>query len=60
MKSEPIPIKNIRGVVEMGKWFRYGKVELHFETPAGEDRKIWLYMKKYFEFIDKTTKAINR
>ena len=58
--THEIPIKNIRGVVEMGKWFRYGKVELHFETPAGEDRKIWLYMKKYFEFIDKTTKAINR
>lgn len=58
--THEIPVKNIRDVVGTGKWFSYGKVELRFETPAGEDRKIWLYMKKYFEFIDKTTKAINR
>ena len=55
-----IPIANIRGVVEMGKWFSYGKVELRFETVEGEDRRILLYMKKYCEFIDKATKAINK
>ena len=58
--THEVPIKNIRGVVEMGKWFSYGKVELRFETPAGEDRRIWLYMKKYREFIDKVTSAVNQ
>ena len=53
-----IPINNIRGVTEMGKWFSYGKVELHFETVPGEDQRILLYMKKYREFIDKATNAI--
>jgi hypothetical protein len=33
----------------MGKWFDYGKVELHFETVEGEDRKILLYIKNYRE-----------
>ena len=58
--SHEIPITNIRGVMEMGKWFNYGKVELRFETVEGEDRKILLYIKKYSEFIDKATKAINQ
>ena len=58
--THEIPIKNIRGVVEMGKWFSYRKVELRFETLAGEDRRIWLYMKKYREFIDKVTSAANQ
>ena len=57
--NHEIPITNIRGVMEMGKWFNYGKVELRFETVEGEDRKILLYMKKYSEFIDKATKVIN-
>jgi hypothetical protein len=58
--THEIPIKNIRGVVEMGKWFSYRKVELRFETLAGEDRRICLYMKKYREFIDKVTRAANQ
>ena len=58
--SHEIPITNIKGVMEMGKWFGYGKVELRFETLEGEDRRILLYMKKYCEFIDKTTNAINQ
>jgi len=53
-----IPITNIRGVMEMGKWFSYGKVELHFEKAEGKDQRILLYMKKYREFIDKVTNAI--
>ena len=53
-----IPISNIRGITEVGKWFSYGKVELRFETLAGEDQRILLYMKKYREFIDKATNAI--
>ena len=56
--SHEIPITNLRGVMEMGKWFSYGKVELRFETLEGEDRRILLYMKKYREFIDKATNAI--
>ena len=58
--SHEIPIANIRGVMEIGKWFSYGKVELRFESVEGEDRRILLYMKKYREFIDKATKAINK
>jgi hypothetical protein len=58
--SHEIPITHIRGVIVIGKWLRYGKVELRFETPEGEDRRIWLYLKKYVEFIDKTSKAINQ
>jgi hypothetical protein len=53
-----IPISNIRGVTETGKWISYGKVELHFETVEGEDQKILLYMKKYRKFIDKATNAM--
>ena len=55
-----IPVPNIRDVTEMGKWFSYGKVELHFETSEGEGRRILLYMKKYPEFIDKVTNTIYR
>ena len=47
-----IPISSIRGATEMRKWFSYGKVELHFMTIDGEDRRILLYMKKYREFLD--------
>ena len=55
-----VPISNIRSVTEMGKWFSYGKVGLHFETMAGEDRRILLYLKKYREFVDKATNAIRQ
>lgn len=53
-----IPITNIRAVTEMGKWFSYGKVELHFVTINGENRKILLYMKKYYQFIDMVKTAM--
>ena len=52
-----IPITNIRGVTEVGKWFNYGKVELRFETVEREERKILLYLKGYREFVDKATNA---
>jgi hypothetical protein len=54
-----IPITKIRGVKEMGKWFSYGKVEVHFKTVDGEDRRILLYMKDYRKFIDKASNAIS-
>ena len=50
--SHEIPISKIRGATEMGKWFSYGKVELHFVTVDGENRRIFLFMKKYREFLD--------
>ena len=53
-----IPVTSIRGVTEMGKWFSYGKVELHFVTIDGDDQRILLYMKKYREFIDTAKNAI--
>ena len=55
-----IPITNIKGVMEVGKWFSYGKVEVRFNTVAGEDRSILLYMKKYSEFIDKVKNVITQ
>ena len=55
--NHEIPISNIRGVMETGKWFNHGKVELRFKTVGGEERKIWLYLKKYRKFIDQVTKA---
>ena len=54
-----IPISNIIGVMEMGKFSSYGKVELHFQTVAGKDQKILLYMKKSRDFVDKVTSAIH-
>jgi len=48
-----IPVTQIKAVTETGKWSGYGKVEVLFKTPAGEDRKILLYLKKYHDFIDK-------
>jgi hypothetical protein len=53
-----IPITNIIGAKEMGKWFSYGKVELHFVTKDGESRRILLYMKKYHKFLDTVKNAI--
>ena len=53
-----IPITKIRDVTEIGKWFRYGKVELHYVTIDGENQKILLFLKKYREFIDTAKTAI--
>jgi len=47
-----IPITDIRGVREMGKWLNYGKVELNFVTRDGKSKRIFLYLKKSREFID--------
>jgi hypothetical protein len=55
-----IPISSIKGVTEMGTCSGYGKVELHFQTGQGQDRRILLYMKKYREFCDKATSVIHR
>jgi hypothetical protein len=56
--SHEIPITNIKSVTEIGKWFSYGKVEVHFGTIEGEDKRILLYMKKYREFVDKAKDAM--
>ena len=58
--SHNIPNNRIRGIKALGKWFSYGKVELRFEKAGGEERSILLYMKKYREFVDKTTNTINQ
>lgn len=47
-----IPITNIISVTEMGRWSNYGKVELHFHTMEGEDKRLLLFMKKSREFVD--------
>jgi len=58
--SHEIPITHIKGVMEVGKRFSYGKLEVRFNTVTGEDRSILLYMKKDSEFIDKVKNAITR
>ena len=55
-----IPITNIRGVTERGKWFSYGKIELHFVTTDGKNQRILLYMKKYQEFIGTAKNAMDK
>jgi hypothetical protein len=55
-----VPISSITSVTEMGKCSGYGKVELHFLTGQGEDKKILLFMKKSREFCDKATSVIRR
>jgi hypothetical protein len=47
-----IPINNIKGTAKIRQWFSYGVVELSFVALDGENRRIWLYLKKYREFID--------
>lgn len=53
-----IPNAKIKGVIEIGKWLSYGKVELHFQAGEGKGQKIMLYMKKYREFVDKVSTVI--
>ena len=57
---QEIPIERIKGVMKMGKWSNYGKVELHFQTVEGKDYRILLYMRKDREFVDKVTSSIHR
>jgi hypothetical protein len=58
--SHEIPITNIGGATEMGRGFNYGKVELHFVTANGENRRILLFMKKYREFLDTLKNVMNQ
>ena len=55
-----IPIASIESVAEIGKWSSYGKVELHFQTVEGEDRRILLYLKESRDFVEKVTNVIHR
>lgn len=55
-----VPLANIRGVRETGRWFSHGKVELHFRTKKDEDQRILLYLKKSGEFVDKLASAIQQ
>ena len=54
-----IPITKIRNVREMGKWFNYGKVEVHFENFKGEDQKILLYMRNDRELVELISNALH-
>lgn len=54
-----IPVTKICGVKELGRWFSYGKVEVHFQTVGDKDQKILLYMKKSPEFIEKLSGAMH-
>ncbi len=55
-----IALADITEVIETGKWYSYGKVEVHFQTAGGKGQKILLYMKRSREFIDKISSAIPR
>ena len=54
-----IPVTNIREVTELGAWFKYGKVELHFRSTEGQDKRIILYLMKSREFVDKLANLIH-
>ena len=47
-----IPLERIRSVHEIGKWLRYGIVELQVQTREGIDQGIRLYMKKSTAFVE--------
>ena len=47
-----IPLARIQGVVERGKWSKYGMVEIHFTTIEGDTRKIVLYLKEDQRFVE--------
>jgi len=55
-----IPISQIKSIAKVGNWFSYGKVELRFSAKDGDNRVIWLYMKKDVEFIDKVKADIEK
>ncbi len=47
-----IPLARIQGVVELGRWSKYGMVEIHFTTIEGDSRKIILYLKDDQRFVE--------
>lgn len=53
-----IPVSRIRDINQSGKWYSYGKVELHFQALDGKDQKIILYMKKSDEFAKKLSNTM--
>ncbi len=44
-----IDLNKIVEVREIGRWFNRGKVEVRYKTPEGNNRIIWLYLKKDHE-----------
>jgi len=55
-----IPVTNIRKVTETGVWSKYGKVELHFRSAEGQDKRVLLYLTKSREFVDRLADAIRK
>jgi hypothetical protein len=55
-----IPVTNIRGLTDMGKWGGMGKVEVRFVTAQGDNRAVWLYLKRYSEFIQIAKQTISQ
>ncbi len=56
--NHEISISDIRDVKKTGKWFSYSKVEIHFRSTDGTDKRVLLYLKKSHEFIDKLTSLL--
>jgi hypothetical protein len=55
-----IPVANITGVTEVGKWFGYGKVEVQFESADGTTRRLLLYLKNHGDFVEKARDAMRQ
>ncbi len=58
--NHEIPVTNIRGLTEMGKWGGMGKVEVRFVTAHGDEQTVWLYLRKYSEFIQVAKRTISQ
>jgi len=48
-----ITLNQITSITKIGTWFSYNKIELRFSTKDGDNRLLWLYMKKDVEFMNK-------
>ncbi len=53
-----ISVSRINGVLEIGKWFSYGKVEVRFRTPGGKDQKVNICLENYREFVLRVTSLL--
>ncbi len=54
-----IPVSSInKGVLEIGKWLSYGKVEVQFQALDGKNQKVYLFLKKYRESVLRVTSLL--
>lgn len=54
-----IPLTNIRGITDKGKWHIFGIADVHFVTDEGDKRTISLYLKNHTKFIEAAKKLLS-